>query len=92
MIAHKLVMQTAKKMAGAVYEVCAQDNAWYKLNPSQPHFINSTWPKLIPQARATLARMLSMNYPQSLKDEIADALIKDAELAPLRYMHHSAVH
>jgi len=92
MIAHKLVMRTAREMAGAVYEVCARDNAWYKLNPSQPHFINVTWPKLIPQARATLARMLAMNYPESLKAEIADALIKDAELAPLRAMRHSPLH
>lgn len=90
MSAHHLIVDTAKEMAGALYEDLAKDNVWYKqwraAHPGmneprlQYRFIVAMRPKLIQQARTTLTKMLKGSYPQVLKDQIADALIKDASL------------
>lgn len=77
---HKLLRKTAQEMAGALYEHLATDDVFYRLNPSQKHFINTQWPRLLDKARATLAQMLSGNYPDSLKAQIHEALILDNAL------------
>lgn len=88
--AHFLVRKTAIEMAESIYEDLMTDNTiyanWKALCPDltprklQSQFIALMAPKLIEQARATLANMLGTNIPQSLKDQIFDALIKDAAL------------
>ncbi len=89
---HKLIAKTAKAIAGAFYEHMMQDNdaysAWKSVDINQGKtpavleatFISKMWPKFIEQARATLAKMLRGPLQSDLKDQIADALIKDASL------------
>lgn len=84
---HWLVWQTAQKLAGALYEAMMKDNqrfaAWKlacgKTKPAELEaaFIALSAPKLIEQARATLAKSLRSSLDDSLKDTIADALIQD---------------
>lgn len=79
--AHKLVAQTAREMAGAIYEELAKNNEWYKANPSQTEFIERVHGSLLVQARDVLASMLALpNYPETLKEQIAEALILDNQL------------
>jgi hypothetical protein len=77
---HILIADTAKEMAGSLYEELALDDLFYKINPSQKAFIASQWGKFVPQARATLAQMLETDISDSLKLQIEDALIKDNAL------------
>jgi hypothetical protein len=89
-LCHELVAATAKEMAGALYEaLMADDEAyadWQAMNPDvakaklQGRFIARTWPKLIEQARATLAKLLNTSLNDDLKDQIAKALILDNTL------------
>ena len=80
--AHKLVASVAKEMAGAVYEQCAKDNDWYRLNPSQKRFIEDHHGTFLEQARQVLGAMLqNPAYDEKTKEEIAEALIKDNELS-----------
>lgn len=88
--AHFIVAQTAKEMAGAMFEELMRDNgrfaAWKAVCPEltpgelQTRFIAQMWPLLIKSARATLAQMLATNISETLKAQISDALIKDASL------------
>lgn len=90
--AHKLVRQVAVAMAIDLYDELMKDNtryaAWKKLCPElEPEllmkmWVQQAWPSLIDSARATLAKMLTMNYPDNLKEDITDALIKDNMLRP----------
>ena len=83
-ICHKMVRITAQKMAMVLYDqICSEDNTFYKLNPSPRHFCNLWWPRLVPKARATLAQMLSGDYPDDLKAEIHNALLQDHALKGL---------
>lgn len=87
---HKLICATAIEMAGALYDEVMKDNSIYahwkaicpELTPTMTEilFIEQMWPHLIGQARATLARMLTMEYADDLKMQIHDALCKDATL------------
>lgn len=78
---HVMIRDTAREMAGALYEACASgNNDWYKANPDQAAFIARTWPRLVAQARATLAGLLARPIDEALKEQIHDALIKDATL------------
>lgn len=77
---HKLIAQTAKEFAAAVYEDMAKDNAFYKAWPSQRNFVRAHWTQFVKPAREQLAKMLGGNYPQIMKDEIAEALIADRSL------------
>mgnify|MGYP001556543085 CR=1 FL=1 len=88
--AHKLVVETARKMAEAIYEELAKDNNWPKVKPelraglghkiAREKFIQRNLAKFLGEARSTLTEMLNGHYPESLKEEILDALIKDASL------------
>jgi|SRR5882724_10376816 len=96
---HKLVAQTAKEMAGALYEEVMRDNTlwanWKAQCPDltpprlQAMFIELMWPKLIEQARATLAKLLATPLSESLKQQITDALIKDNTLMRGRKRLHT---
>ena len=91
---HKLIRATAQDMAGAVFdEMCSLNNRGYaQLKANNPgktssqlraRFIIKMWPKLVEDARTTLAQMLGGTYDEKLKAEISDALIKDNELRHL---------
>lgn len=89
-VAHPLVFQTARDMAHALYNQLMLDNTCYaewkkqcpELTPKEleRRFVALLTPKLLLQARATLAHMLTLPYDEVLKEQIADALIKDRGL------------
>lgn len=74
---HNLIAKTAKEMAAEWYESAAHDNAFYRAFPSRRNFVRAMWSAFAPQARAILASMLAGDYPQSMKDEIYEALQLD---------------
>lgn len=81
--AHKLVASVAHELAEARYEMWARDNTFYKKFPGRKgrrEFVRRAQSALIPEARAQLARMLTMDYPESVKDAIHGALIMDNTL------------
>ena len=87
---HKLIKKTAEEMAESVYEDIMRDNTvyanWKKICPdltpklARKEFVRLLWPKLVKDARATLASMLGGNYSEHLKKEIHEALIMDHSL------------
>lgn len=87
---HKLVRTTAKVFAAEIYENIMHFNAnyevWQKMCPDltkgmlQQEFVRLMWPRLIDDARATLAKMLGENIAESLKKEIYSALILDGQI------------
>jgi hypothetical protein len=82
-LAHEMLAETAKEMAGAWYEEAAHDNEFYAFYPKQKFFINREWHRFIPAAKTQLAVMLGMSdeqVPEWQKERIADALIKHASL------------
>lgn len=89
--AHVLVAKTAVGIAEAQFELyMINDNALYKalrenLTAKQVRtaFLAKAAPMLLEEARLVLTDMLSKpdtEVPQAMKDEIADALIKDTDL------------
>lgn len=88
--AHKLVHETAIAMAHALYDTMMQDNQWYeawkKANPGKSSkelevkFCNKNVKRLLPQARATLAQMLTTSTDEVLKESIYEALLLDNTL------------
>ena len=87
---HKLVAKTAKEICAAVYEELARDNAFYNAWPNQRAFVRVHWAQFIEHARSTMTDMLTGNYPESMKDEIMDALTKDWSLRGLNAQASSA--
>lgn len=89
---HKMVAAVAKAAAGELYDTVMGDNevfsAWKRQNPGatpkqlELRFIAKNWSKCLPFARATLATMLNGPLEEHLKDQIVDALSKDASLRP----------
>jgi hypothetical protein len=79
---HPLLKEVAIGFAETLYERLAQDNLWYKLNPDRAAFVAAIWPDVLPSVRTHLSELLrpSSPLPDSEKDKIADALIKDNEL------------
>lgn len=88
---HKMVAETAKAMAGELYEILMYDNQMRAdaiagapdMTDAQRQvaFIARNWGSLIDQARANLAGMLGdPAYDQSTKDAIYDALRLDNTL------------
>jgi len=78
---HKMVAETARGMAAAVYEELAKKNEWYALNPSQTIFVETTYGSLIDQARQVLANMLeSKTVTPEQKELIFEALVLDRSL------------
>jgi len=79
--AHKLVAKTAMEMAQEVYEKNAgRSNDFYEKYPDRDAYVSSCWALYLDAARATLAQLLTTNMEDSLKDQIHEALIKDATL------------
>jgi len=79
--AHKLVMSVAVGMAKSMYEDMLRDPMFHKAAPNRKAFIKFAAPKLLPQARATLAQMLtSTSLPPVQKEQILDALVLDNTL------------
>ena len=79
--AHKLVAKTAMEMAQEVYEKSAgRSNEFYEKYPDREAYVTSCWALYLDAARATLAQLLTTNMEESLKEQIYDALIKDATL------------
>lgn len=87
---HPMIRATAIEMAGELYDIVMRDNKvyakWKKMCPdltpttAEIAFIELAYPKLLEQARATLAGLLATNIAQNLKAEIHDALVKDNTL------------
>ena len=85
--AHKLVVKVAREMAHELYDCVMQDNELYKYWKSQCEdltpkiaeslFVQLMYPKLIEEARATLARCLANPMLTHLHEDIYDALTKD---------------
>lgn len=89
--AHRLVAETAVKLAEAQFELyMINDNALYRalrenLSAKQIRvaFLNKAAPMMLEEARLALTDCLSQpdsEVPPKMKDEIADALIKDSDL------------
>jgi hypothetical protein len=79
--AHKLIAKTAMEMANEVYEKNAlRDNDFYAKYPDREAYVSSCWALYLDAARTTLAQLLTTNMEESLKEQIHDALIKDATL------------
>lgn len=75
---HKLIRDTAIEMAEALYEECARrSDEWWANAPDRKKWVRDTWPLLIEEARSTLAKMLSGPMPESLKEQIFEALSLD---------------
>lgn len=102
-VCHKMVRAIAIEMAGALYDDVMKDNEIYKgwklvcpdLTPTvtEALFIEMLWPKLVPQARATMARMLGTNLSEDLKQPIYRAILDDnmlrlAAAAPSKSHRH----
>lgn len=79
---HKMVLATALDMAQELYELMAKDNDFYARFKHRGAFVKAVLPQLIPQARATLVAMLSTPISDTLKAEIASALILDNSVRP----------
>lgn len=80
-LAHELIAETAKEMAGCWYEEAAHDNEFYAFYPKQRMFINREWKRFIAAAKATLAQMLgNPTTPEWQKEQIFDALVKHSHL------------
>ena len=87
---HKMVADTAQAMAAAAVEKMLSDDAIFaQAKAKHPELTlagleatlrNDTWPHLIEQARATLAKLLTAGIDESLKEQIANALILDNTL------------
>ena len=88
--AHKLVLETAQKMAGELYdEVMSGDNEMYSgwkemtqdkgltAEQSQRMFVALISPKLLEPARAILAHMLSDKSKEHLHATIYDSMLLD---------------
>jgi len=68
-------------MAQEVYETWAsRSDEFYQENRSMEEYVEKCWPLYLDAARATLAQLLTTALDDSLKDQIHDALIKDATL------------
>jgi len=79
--AHKLVAKTAMEMAQEVYEKNAsRSDDFYKKYPDREEYVSSCWALYLDAARATLAQLLTTNMEENLKEEIHEALVKDATL------------
>ena len=89
-ICHRLVAETAKDIARAVYDVLAMNNDFYKAYPTMQSFVNNQWSYFIGDARRSLATMLKPKagtennpefyYSQHIRDEIFEALLAEGEM------------
>jgi hypothetical protein len=96
--AHRLVAEVAVEMAHELFEVYAADNAIYHAlrangeiteKAARLVFVERVAPRLLQDARQTLAKMLSHPddvVPKAQKDEILEALVLDAPLMANRFV------
>lgn len=77
---HWLIAQTAQSMAMSMYEDMATRMDGFAKSITPDVFCDMMWPELLEEARATLLRMLHGNYPEHLKEEIAQAIVLDNTL------------
>lgn len=78
---HSLIKKTAQGLSARLYEHMAKNsNAFFKKWPKPGPFIEATWGDFVEDARTTLVDMLTTNIPEALKEEIADAIVKDNTL------------
>lgn len=93
--AHKLVYECACKMAEELYDMimvsndlyahwkksCENEFQLFESEPAQKRFVELIAPKLLEEARKTLATLLGQpSTPDAMKVEIHDALVKDYSL------------
>lgn len=79
--AHQLIAKTAKGLAEEFYErMCSGSDHFYSQNPDMKPWVKAAWPLFLDESRATLARLLTTQINDDLKETIRDALIKDASL------------
>ena len=87
-VAHKMIMDLAVKMASEVFEeAMSRDNELYRgMKASHPGkgtkylrkvFVRNLAPRLLGDARATLAQMLTTDIDPALKESIYEALTLD---------------
>jgi hypothetical protein len=86
-VVHKLVAETAKALAQAVWEEGAsKSNDFYAKWPSPEGFVRKRWQSFIQPARTHLAEMLhpSMHSQtsQEMRDQIHEALLLNAAVNP----------
>ena len=91
-VAHVMVAKVAREAANELFETLMGQNEirdhWRNGHPGKSEkelrrlFVVKYWGDCIPFARATLARMLDGPLDEGLKEQIADALIKDRALRP----------
>lgn len=80
-MAHELVAETAKQMAGAFYELAASNNDFYKHYPNQQMFIGREYKRFIEVAKRHLSGMLGLvETPEYQKEIIFEALILHSSL------------
>lgn len=80
-LCHKMIADVACGIAEEVYEDMASDNNFYKVWPKRNVFVKKNWSKFIMQARKALSMMLTSDeYPETTKEMIFDALVKDKSL------------
>lgn len=86
-MAHWLVAKTAREMAEVAYDELASDplggNQFYRRHPDKKAWVEAVHGSLLAQARAALAGILNDPRPtisEERREQIADALIKDAGL------------
>ncbi len=84
---HWLIAKTAREFAGEFYQRNASDNAFYRAHPSEREFIAAYWGKFTETAREIMAKMLAGSYPESMKEQIAEALMADVAMAAGRRRH-----
>lgn len=86
-VVHKLVADTAKEMAAAVWEeLCTRNNGFYAQWPSVDRFVARRWTSFIQDARENLSKMLhpDMNYAvtEEMRAQIHEALLLNAGANP----------
>lgn len=94
MRAHKLVAETAIALTHELYSELMKDDKLRRQFVSQTSemgekkreelFVEKYWTAALAVARTTLTEMLNRPMEESLKEQIADALIKDAAFVPGR--------
>jgi hypothetical protein len=86
---HRMIKSAAQEMAGIFYEnEASMNDVFYHHYPNQGFFIQREWGRFVPAARATLAKMLTMNYSETIKEEIMEALLLDRSLPQSQQKPH----
>lgn len=72
---HKKIKATAMELTAVWYGEAAHDNDFYKYYPNQKKFVNKNWKRFIDLTIELYIHMLNGNYPEAMKEEIAEVLI-----------------